>query len=258
MKTIILAGGWGTRLGQVTENIPKPMVMVGEYPIVWHIMKHYAHYGFKDFVISAGVKAQVIKEYFLNFQFYSQDFIKDLATGEIEIVDRNSDLDWRVSIIDTGVNTLKGARIKRLEKYLNGPVHMVTYGDSVSDIDIGALMRFHKSHGKTITISGVHPPARFGEIREKNAQVISFEEKPQTSSGMINGGFMVFNKNLLDHLTIDEKCDFEFGVFQKLVSCGEVMVFKHSGNWECVDHGRDLVHLNKLWDEGRAFWKVWE
>ena len=255
MKTIILAGGWGSRLGQKSEHVPKPMINIGNKPIIWHIMKHYAHYGFNDFIISAGVKSDIIKEYFFNYDIYSQDFTKDFKTNEIEIHKKSKEIDWRVSVIDTGLNTLKGARIKRLEKFLNGPINMVTYGDGLSDIDINALLKFHKNHGKTITISGVYPPARFGEIIEKDSQVIAFEEKPQTSVGMINGGFMVFNKNLLDYLTTDEECDFEFNVLGKLVSEGEAMVFEHKGNWECMDHERDLVYLNKLWDEGKAFWK---
>ena len=151
----------------------------------------------------------------------------------------------------------KGARIKRLEKFLKGPTHMVTYGDGLSEINIKKLLEFHNSHGKTITISGVHPPARFGEIMEKNSQVTSFVEKPQTSVGMINGGYMVFNNNLLEYLTEDEGCDFEFNALEKLASIGEVMVFKHSGHWECVDHDRDLIHLNNLWNDNKAFWKVW-
>jgi glucose-1-phosphate cytidylyltransferase len=258
MKTIILAGGRGTRLGQITETIPKPMVSIGNKPIVWHIMKYYAHFGYNDFIISAGVKANVIKEYFLNFDLYNQNFTKDFSTGELFIHDKVEEIDWKISVIDTGINTLKGARIKRLEKFLDGPIHMVTYGDGLSNIDIKKLVEFHKSHGKIITISGVHPPGRFGDIKEKNSQVISFEEKPESSGGMINGGYMVFNKILLNYLTTNESCDFEFGALEALALKGEVMVYKHSDKWACVDHGRDLVHLKKLWNENKAFWKVWK
>ncbi len=257
MKVIILAGGWGSRLGQLSESVPKPMVKIGDKPMLWHIMKYYAHYGHNDFIISAGVKAQVIKEYFYNFDTYNQNFTKNFITGELVVHNKAKDIDWNVTVIDTGLNTLKGARIKRLEEFLKGPTHMVTYGDGLSEINIKQLLEFHNSHGKTITISGVHPPARFGEIREKNSQVTSFVEKPQTSVGMINGGYMVFNNNLLEYLTEDEGCDFEFNALEKLASIGEVMVFKHSGHWECVDHDRDLIHLNKLWNENKAFWKVW-
>lgn len=233
------------------------MVKIGDKPILWHIMKYYAHYGHNDFIISAGVKAQVIKEYFYNYDTYNQNFTKNFITGELVVHNKAKDIDWNVTVIDTGLNTLKGARIKRLEKFLKGPTHMVTYGDGLSEINIKKLLEFHNSHGKTITISGVHPPARFGEIIEKNSQVTSFVEKPQTSVGMINGGYMVFNNNLLEYLTEDEGCDFEFNALEKLASIGEVMVFKHSGHWECVDHDRDLTHLNRLWNDNKAFWKVW-
>mgnify|MGYP001361547267 CR=1 FL=1 len=257
MKVIILAGGWGSRLGQLTEAVPKPMVKIGDKPILWHIMKYYAHYGHNDFIISAGVKAQVIKEYFINYDTYNQNFTKNFSTGELLVHNETREIDWNVTVIDTGLNTLKGARIKRLEQFLEGPTHMVTYGDGLSEINIKELIDFHNNHGKTITISGVHPPARFGEIVERNLQVTSFVEKPQTSVGMINGGYMVFNKNLLDHLTEEEDCDFEFNALEKLASIGEVMVYKHNGHWECVDHDRDLIHLNKLWNDNKAFWRVW-
>jgi len=162
-----------------------------------------------------------------------------------------------VTLVDTGLNTLKGGRIKRLEQYLTDDINMITYGDGVSDIKIDKLIEYHKSHGKTITVTGVHPPARFGELNEKDGQVISFEEKPQSSVGLINGGFMVFNRNLMDHLTPDEGCDFEFGALEKLAGQGEVMVYKHEGLWECMDHERDVAHLNSLWNNNKAFWKVW-
>lgn len=257
MKVIILSGGWGTRLGQITHSIPKPMVLIGGKPIVWHIMKYYSHYDFKDFIISAGVKSNIIKEYFLNYDHYNKDFTKNFSTGELTLYESRDIIDWNVSVIDTGLNSLKGARIKKVEKYLDDTVNMVTYGDGLSDINISKLLDFHYSHGKTVTISGVHPPSRFGEIKEKNSQVYSFEEKPQTSVGLINGGFMVFNKNLLDYLTVDDNCDYEFGALETLTKEGEVMVFKHEGHWECVDHDRDLVHLNYLWNNNKAFWKVW-
>ena len=255
IKIIILAGGWGTRLGKQTEEIPKPMVRIGSKPIIWHIMKYYSSFDFKDFIISAGVKAHVIKEYFHNYDLYNQNFTKDFSNGELLVHGNIEKIDWKVTVVDTGINTLKGARIKRIESFLEGPINMVTYGDGLSDINLTELLKFHKKHGKTITISGVHPPARFGEIMEKDSKVFSFQEKPQVSVGMINGGYMVFNKNLLDYLSNDENCDFEFNALEKLASNGEVMVYRHSGSWECVDHDRDLIHLNKLWNEGKAFWK---
>jgi glucose-1-phosphate cytidylyltransferase len=258
MKVIILAGGYGTRLGSITEEIPKPMVMIGDKPIIWHIMKIYAHHGFKDFLISLGYKQEVLKEYFYNYDIHANDFSVDLSTKKIKTLKNHDEQDWRVSLIDTGPNTLKGARIKRLEKYLDDDLNMVTYGDGVADIDIKKLVKFHKSHGKILTITGVFPPSRFGEIIEKNDKLISFKEKPQSSAGLISGGFFVFDKRMLKYLTTKENCDFEYNVLEKLVKAGQVMVYKHLGQWECVDTERDLRHLNKIWTEGKAFWKIWK
>ena len=256
MKTIILAGGYGTRLGNITEAIPKPMVKIGNKPILWHIMKTYAHYGYKDFVLSLGYKAEIIKEYFYNYNAYSNDYIINLGSKEIQKLHDHNESDWNVALIDTGVNTLKGARVKRIEEHLDD-INMLTYGDGVADVDINKLVEFHNSHGKLVTITGVYPPARFGEIIEENGKLISFEEKPQTSVGLINGGYMVFNKGLLDYLTVDENCDLEYGPFEELAKNQEIMVYKHSGMWECVDTERDLIHLSKLWNEHKAFWEKW-
>jgi glucose-1-phosphate cytidylyltransferase len=256
MKVLILAGGYGSRLGNITESIPKPMIKIGNKPILWHIMKIYSFYGFKDFILSLGYKADVIKEYFYNYSAYTDDYLINLGTHTISHISKHDESDWNVTLVDTGLNTLKGARIKRVEQYLDN-VNMMTYGDGVADINVNKLVQFHLSHKKMVTISGVYPPARFGEIIEDNGLLISFEEKPQTSVGLINGGFMVFNKGLLDYLSTDENCDLEYGTFEKLAKQQEIMVYRHDGNWECVDTERDLVHLNKLWNENKAFWKVW-
>ena len=253
MKVIILAGGWGTRLGRLSESIPKPMLNIGDKPMIWHIMNIYSSYGFKDFIIALGVKSHIIKNYFANFESNNRDFTVDLKKGEIKFHGTRKN-DWNVTLVDTGLNTLKGGRIKRVEKYLSDRTNMVTYGDGVSDIDISDLVKFHKSHGKTVTITGVYPPSRFGEMTEKDNVVMSFEEKPQTSVGLINGGFMVFNNNLLDYLNDGEDCDFEFGALENLAKEGEVMVYKHEGKWECMDSERDVEHLNKLWNTGQPFW----
>lgn len=258
MKTIILAGGFGTRLGTITETIPKPMVKIGEQPILWHIMKMYAHYGYNDFVLSLGYKAEVIKQYFHNYHTLQNDFTIDFSSGKEKIIRENGKLDWKVTLIDTGLNTLKGARIKRLEPYLDD-VNLLTYGDGVADLNIKDLVKFHKAHGKTITITGVHPPSRFGELAvDKEGRLLEFQEKPQTSVGIINGGFMVFNKNLLDYLSTDENCDLEYGAFNELTKKGEMMVYVSEKAWECVDTERDLNHLNKVWNTNQAFWKVWK
>ena len=257
MKVIILAGGWGSRLGNLTESIPKPMVEIGDKPILWHIMKIYSFYGFNDFIICLGVKANVIKDYFYHYEIRNNDFTIYLSNGEIEFYNKKEEINWRVSLIDTGLNTLKGGRIKRVEKYLDPEMNMVTYGDGVADINIQKLVEFHKSHKKIVTITGVHAPARFGEIIEKEGKALLIE-KPQTSEGIINGGFMVFNNDFLDYLTPDENCDLEKGSLEELSERGEVKVYRHKGNWECMDHERDVIHLNELWNNNKAFWKVWE
>ena len=257
MKVIILAGGWGTRLEGEDGRIPKPMISIGNRPILWHIMKIYSHYGFNEFIICLGVKADVVKNYFFNYESINSDFTIDMATGNIEYKVDHNEKDWKVTLVDTGLNTLKGGRIKRIEKYLSSNINMLTYGDGVGDININHLVEFHKSHGKTVTITGVHPPARFGELIENKGKVEFFQEKPQTSQGMINGGFMVFNKNMLDYITEDNKSDFEIGPLEELAQSEEVMVYKHEGDWECMDHGRDVAYLNKLWHKKKAFWKVW-
>ncbi len=257
MKTIILAGGYGSRLGNITESIPKPMVTIGGKPILWHIMKSYAHYGFNEFVILLGYQGVKIKEYFFNYHMINNDFTVDLANNSLTYADENNVENWKVTLVDTGIDTLKGGRIKRAEKYLDDGVNMLTYGDGVSNVDIKKLLEYHKSHGKLVTLTGVRPPSRFGELVHKDGQVLSFEEKPQVSSGLINGGFMVFNHQMLAKLTTDRTCDFEFGILEQLAKEGEVMVYDHQGFWECVDTERDLNHLNKLWNENKAAWKMW-
>lgn len=258
MKTLILAGGYGSRLGGITDSIPKPMVTIGGKPILWHIMKLYSHFGFDDFIILLGYQGNKIKEYFFNYQMLNNDFTVNLEDNSITYYASNSNHEkWKVTLVDTGLDTLKGARIKRAEMYLDDNIHMLTYGDGVANVDIRKLLEFHKSHGKTLTLTGVRPPSRFGELVIKNNQVSSFEEKPQTSAGIINGGFMVFNRELLSHLNTDKNCDFEFGVLETLAKQGQVMVYEHQGFWECVDTERDLNHLNKLWNENKASWKLW-
>ncbi len=258
MKTIILAGGYGSRLGNITENIPKPMVTIGGKPILWHIIKIYSHFGYNDFVILLGYKGVKIKEYFFNYHMMNNDFTIDLRDNSISYADKNSVEKWKITLVDTGFDTLKGGRIKRAERYYDKNVNMLTYGDGVADVNIKELVAFHHSHGKTVTLTGVRPPSRFGELMVKNEKVLSFEEKPQVSSGLINGGFMIFNKKLLSYLSPDKECDFEFGVLENLAKQGEVMVYEHQGFWECVDTERDLNYLNKLWNENNAYWKLWK
>lgn len=257
MKLVILAGGYGSRLGEVTNIIPKPMVEIGGKPILWHIMKIYSHYGIKDFVICLGYKANVIKEYFLNYDNRNNDFTIEIGSGNVKFHSNHGEYDWKVTLVDTGVDSLKGARLKKVEKYLDDDVNLLTYGDGLANININELINFHNKLNKTITISGVHPPARFGELISKGDILSSFEEKSQTSQGMINGGYMVFNKKLLNYLTEDDSCDLEYGVFEQLAQMGEISVYKHDGLWACMDNERDMYNLNRLWKEGNAFWKIW-
>jgi len=257
MKVIILAGGFGTRLGNLTSAIPKPMVEVGGKPILWHIMKTYAHYGLKDFVICLGYKGHVIKDYFLHYDANNNDFTIDLSDNSVDFHNDHDEADWKVTLVDTGLNTLKGGRVKRIERYLDDDVNLLTYGDGVANIDINDLVAFHHKHGKIATITGVHPPARFGELIAKGNVLTSFEEKSQTSHGMINGGYMVINEAILNYLTEAESCDFEGGVLETLARQGDIAVYKHMGMWACMDHERDLKNLEKLWKDNNAFWKVW-
>jgi len=257
VKTIILAGGFGSRLGNITESIPKPMVKIGNKPILWNIMKIYSKFGYKDFIVCLGYKAEKIIEYFINYSSYNNDFTINLDTNELELHTNNNENNWNITLIHTGLNSLKGARVKKIEKYCDDEINMLTYGDGLADINIKKLVEFHQSHKKMVTITGVHPPSRFGAIAIKNLRVLSFQEKLQTSEGLINGGFMVFNKKMLDYLTEDKNCDLEFGLFERLAKKGEIMVYKHDGQWACIDTERDLNYLIKLWDNNQAFWKIW-
>lgn len=257
MKLVILAGGYGSRLGNLTNSIPKPMVQIGGKPIMWHIMNTYAHYGIKDFVVCLGYRGDVIKDYFLHYDSHNKDFTVNLADNSVEFHNNYDEIDWKVTLVDTGLNTLKGGRLKRIEKYLDDDINLLTYGDGVSDIDISKLIEFHNKTGKIVTISGVHPPSRFGELIANGYIINSFKEKSQTSQGIINGGYMVFSKELLNYLTTCETCDLEADVFEDLAKEGKIAVYKHEGLWACVDHERDLNYLMKLWDNDDAFWKVW-
>lgn len=258
MKLIILAGGYGSRLGEITNVIPKPMVSIGGKPILWHIMKYFSHYGIKDFIICLGYKSEVIKDYFINYRSIRNDFTLDFSNGNIDFHTAYDEKDWKVTLAYTGLDTLKGGRLKKIKKYLDDDINLITYGDGLSNIDINQLIEFHKKNNKIVTISGVHPPARFGELKYQGDTLVSFEEKVQTSQGLINGGFMVFNKELMNYLSEDDDCDLEFGVFEELAKEGRMAVYKHEGSWSCMDNERDVNYLNNLWRTGNAFWKVWE
>ena len=252
-KVIILAGGKGKRLGELTDQTPKPLMKIGGYPIIWHIMKIYASYGFKEFILCLGYKADLIKSYFFHYNSRKNDFTIDLANSNIEFHNNVSE-DWKVSLIDTGLNTPKGGRVKKIEPYLDSDINMLTYADGLADINIRELLEFHKHHGKALTITGVPHSSKFGEIIEKSGKVLSFKEKPNAS--LINGGFMVFNNKFLERLNNNSKL--EKTILRELSKQGEVMVYKHKGNWACMDNFKDFLHLNSLWEQNKAFWKNWQ
>ncbi len=258
MKVVILCGGLGTRMQEETGSRPKPMVTIGRKPILWHIMKTFAHYGCTDFVLCLGYKGEMIKEYFYNYEVLNNDFTITLGNPKrIEIHNDHSESGWRITLVDTGDSALKGARIKKIEKYVDTDIFIATYGDGVADIDIRKLIAFHKRHGKIGTVTGVRPPSRFGELVVKSNKVVSFTEKPQVSEGLINGGFFVFDQKIFRYLSDGDQCDLEVGPLEQLAKDGELQVYKHDGEWECMDTLRDITHLNKLWQNNNAFWKVW-
>ena len=258
MKVVILCGGKGTRLAEETTVRPKPMVEIGGKPILWQIMKNYAEQGFDEFVLALGYKADYIKSWFFNYRLTSNDFTITLDPSVDPVIHGSLVSDpWTVTCVDTGEDTLKGGRIARLAEHLGGERFMLTYGDGLADVDLKALLAFHEGHGKLGTVTGVRPPSRFGEMVLDGSTVQSFEEKPQLATGVINGGFFVFEPGLLDYLSTDEECDLEFGALQKLAAEGELQVFRHDGFWQPMDNVRERNNLEKLWNRGDAPWKVW-
>lgn len=253
MKVILLAGGFGTRLSEYTEMIPKPMVTVGGRPILWHIMRSYAHFGHKDFYLALGYKAEVIKEYFLHYRSLNADFTVDLSTGSVES-HQVDDTDWRVTLVYTGLESMTGGRVKRLKPFVGNEPFLLTYGDGVADVDLDALLSFHKSHGKMVTVTAVHPGARFGELEMDDQSVTAFQEKPQTGQGWINGGYFVVEPEFFDLIEGDQTI-LERDPLEKAASMGELMAYKHSGYWQCMDTKRDRDYLEELWQQGNAPWK---
>jgi glucose-1-phosphate cytidylyltransferase len=253
---VILAGGLGTRLREETEVRPKPMVEIGGRPILWHIMQHYAHYGFKEFVVALGYKGEVIKRYFTEYHALSGSMTVSLATGKVEVHGGQRE-DWTVHLVDTGLQTPTGSRVKRLESWLKGGPFMVTYGDGVSDVDLQALLRFHREHGKLVTVTAVRPPARFGGIVFDDDAAARFSEKPQTGEGWINGGFLVCEPAVLDYLQADGT-SLEKDAIEEIAAKGQLVAYQHPGFWQCMDVLRDAQYLESLWQGGRAPWKVWE
>ena len=256
MKVVVLAGGYGTRLAEETEVRPKPMVEIGGKPILWHIMKHYAHFGFNEFFIALGYKGEQIKRYFLDLASLSGNMTLQLSDGQVFMDQRVSE-DWRIHLVDTGLETLTGGRVRRLERWLKDETFMVTYGDGVSDIDLCELLRFHRSHGRRATLTAVRPPARYGGLIFDGDSVAQFTEKPQAGEGWINGGYLVFEPAILEYLEGDLS-SLEAHGLESLARQRQLMAYRHDGFWQCMDTLRDKRLLEELWQEERAPWKIWE
>ena len=252
MKVIILAGGFGTRLSEYTEVVPKPMVTVGGRPILWHIMQTYAHFGHNDFYLALGYKSSIIKDYFLNYRAMNSDFTVDLSSGSVKS-HQIEKTDWMVTLVDTGLDSMTGGRVKRIKPFIGKESVMLTYGDGVADINLDALLEFHKSHGKMVTVSAVHPGARFGELEIENKIVTNFQEKPQTGQGWINGGYFIIEPEFFELIDGDNSV-LEQEPLQKAAAMGELMAFHHEGYWQCMDTKRDRDHLEELWRTGNAPW----
>ena len=253
MQVIILAGGKGTRLAEQTSVCPKPMVEIGTKPILYHIMEIYAYHGFKDFLVAGGYKVEVIKEYFHNFFIHNNDYIVNLKDGSLKVINPGS-LDWRIGVIDTGLESMTGGRILRLQSLIQGSTFMVTYGDGLGNVDISALVAFHKSHGKLATITTVRPPSRFGALALDGDNVVEFSEKPQTGEGWINGGFFVFETEIFKYISGDHTI-LERGPLEKLAEDRQLKAFYHKGFWQPMDTLRDKLLLDSLWNSGKAPWK---
>lgn len=257
MKVLILAGGFGTRLSEETDRLPKPMVEISGKPILWHIMKGYSHYGFNDFIILLGYKGYVIKEYFANYFLHQSDVTFDLQNNKMEVHSQSSE-PWKVTLLDTGLETMTGGRIKRAQPFVGDETFMLTYGDGVSDIDINELLRFHKSRGKTVTMTSIQTKSRFGVLEiEPDSQVSQFLEKPKGEGTWINGGFFVCEPKVFDYITEGDATLFERSPLENFATDGELYTYRHHGFWKCMDTLRDKNQLNDMWEQGKAKWKVW-
>jgi glucose-1-phosphate cytidylyltransferase len=256
MKVVLLAGGLGTRLAEETELKPKPMVEIGGMPILWHIMKHYAHHGFLEFVVALGYKGEVIKRFFVDYCELNGSVTVDLGRGTVQKHEADSD-EWTVHLVDTGKDVLTGGRVRRLRRWLDGGTFMVTYGDGVSNVDLGDLLRFHRAQGKLATVTAVRPPARFGGLEFEGGLVKQFVEKPQIGEGWINGGFLVFEPGIFEYLGGDES-SLEVDLLERLAADRELAAYPHDGFWQCMDTLRDKNLLERLWKDGPPPWRTWD
>lgn len=258
MKVVILCGGHGTRIRDVADSIPKPMIPIGGFPILWHIMKYYASFGYRDFVLCLGYKGSVIKDFFLNYEAHTKDFTIELGRKDtLTFHNNNDESDWRVTLADTGLEAMTGARIKRVQKYVEADDFMLTYGDGVGDIDLEQLLAFHRGHGRTLTVTGVRPPGRFGELVHADRIITEFNEKPQATGGRISGGFFVASPKIFDYLSDDDGLVFEQQPVRSLVDDQQLMLFAHDGFWQPMDTSREYQLLNSLYNKGEAPWVRW-
>jgi glucose-1-phosphate cytidylyltransferase len=255
VKVVILAGGLGTRLSEETSVKPKPMVTVGGFPIIWHIMKTYSHFGFNEFVLALGYRGDIIKEYFLDHRFLTSDLTISLGTGDV-VLHEGDRLDWTVHLVDTGLETATGGRLKRVAKWLNGEPFMLTYGDGVADIDITKLVEFHNAQGRLATVTAVRPPARFGGLEFEGDSIRQFSEKPQIGEGWINGGFFVLEPEVIDYIA-DDQTSWEHEPLERLAAEGQLVAYKHDSFWQPMDTLREVRVLESLWSGGKPPWKVW-
>lgn len=256
MQTIILAGGIGTRLIEETELKPKPMVEIGEKPLLWHIMKHYAHFGFNDFIVAMGYKGEVIKNFFLNYLSMNSDIKIDLKTGAVEKGNGKAE-DWRVRLVDTGLGSLTGTRIKKLARLIGGERFMLTYGDGLSDVDLQKLVAFHEAHGKLATLTAVNPPERFGHLELENDRVSLFAEKVNHGDQWINGGYFVLEPEIFDYIDPDRNIKWEEDPLRALARDGQLMAYRHTSFWQCMDTYNEKKMLDDMWQSGKPPWKIW-
>jgi glucose-1-phosphate cytidylyltransferase len=258
MQVVILCGGQGSRIRDVADDIPKPMIPIGGRPILWHVMKGYAQHGFNEFVLCLGYKSWVIKRFFLDYHLAEADFTLDLDNpAEMQVHAPASDENWRITLAETGVDAMTGCRIQRIEKYIRGDDFLLTYGDGVADINVAELVQFHREHGKIGTVTAVRAPGRFGEIELEGTQVTEFMEKPLLARGRINGGYFVFNRRIFDYLKDDPRLVFENEPLTRLAGDGQLMAYRHNGFWHPMDNSRDFKYLNDLWNTGGAAWNTW-
>jgi len=257
MKVAILAGGVGTRLAEETAIKPKPMVEIGGRPIIWHIMMLYSHYSYKDFLIALGYKGEYIKKYMIDYCTLNTNITVDLKSGEVKKQSEHTQ-DWQVQLVDTGVDSLTGTRIRQLAPYIGNETFMLTWGDGVSNVDINKLLEFHKSHGKLATLTAVRPMARFGHLEIQDDEVVEFSEKSQTKAGWINGAYFVLEPGVFDYIDEKRNVSWERGPLEKLAKDGQLMAYKHQSFWQCMDTLRDKKLLQDLWTSGEAPWKIWE